>query len=168
MTVDVLADRDRAFRDTLGRWATGVSVMTVAGPTGLTVNAFTSLSLRPPLVLWCLRRASRRRDIFCRAAYFAVNVLAVGQDDLAAAFATPGTGWQPRIAWRAGPHGLPVLEGTTATLLCRRTRLIPGGDHVIVIGHVEECTHGDRAPLLFIDGRLHPGAGSDQRTRGAS
>ena len=155
----------RALRDVLGRYATGVAVVTTrwrAGPAGLTVNSFTSLSLEPPLILWCLSRASGSRAAFTAARHFAVNVLAADQHQTALGFAGPGDRFAGR-AWHGGPHGLPVLEHTVAALICRRERIVPAGDHLVVFGEVLEHRADPGAPLLFVDGAYHAGPATGPR-----
>lgn len=154
--MSTVAESCRALRDVLGRYATGVAVITTrhqGRPVGMTVNSFTSVSLAPPLVLWCLSRTSRCRTAFTVAEHFVVNVLAADQDHLARRFAGPGE----RFTEDAG--GLPELAGTAATLVCRRDRLVPAGDHVILLGEVLHHRAADRAPLLFLDGAYHAATG---------
>ncbi|MFG1806154.1 flavin reductase family protein [Streptomyces sp. NPDC049040] len=151
----------RALRDVLGRYATGVAVVTTryrGMPAGVTVNSFTSVSLDPPLVLWCLNAASGSRAAFTGAEHFAVNVLAAGQGDLATRFTCPGdrfAGLPPH----SGPHGLPLLPGAVAVLLCRRTRVLPAGDHLLLLGTVESHSRTPGPALLFADGSYHSGPG---------
>ncbi|NUU23574.1 MAG: flavin reductase family protein, partial [Streptomycetaceae bacterium] len=119
--------QSRALRTTLGRFPTGVTVLTTVyrgTPVGVTVNSFTSVSLDPPLILWCLRTTSASRDAFTTAPHFAVNILAAHQADLATRFATPGDRFQTTPT-RLGPNRLPLLDDTAATLICRRHNLIP-------------------------------------------
>lgn len=166
MTVDgaVTADgepheQQRPLRSVLGRFATGVAVVTTVRrghPAGLTVNSFTSLSLDPPLVLWCLNRASSHRAAFTAAPHFAVQLLGAGQRDLAARFAGPGDRFD-RLPFETGPHGVPLLDGTIGTLICRRDRIVPAGDHLVLIGEVLDHHAEPGAPLLFLDGRFHRG-----------
>jgi flavin reductase (DIM6/NTAB) family NADH-FMN oxidoreductase RutF len=149
----------RALRDVLGRFATGVTVVTTTHrdrAVGLTVNSLTSVSLRPPLVLWCLNRASSNRMAFTVADHFAVNVLAADQHALATRFASPGDRFA-RLAVEHGPHGLPLLSGTVATLVCRRDRIVPAGDHIVFVGEVIDQRATAGAPLLFVDGQYHAG-----------
>jgi flavin reductase (DIM6/NTAB) family NADH-FMN oxidoreductase RutF len=152
MTAGRVAQPRRALRDVLGRYATGVTVVTTRHqdrPVGVTVNSFTSVSLDPPLVLWCLSRTSSSRKAFTQADHFVVNVLAADQGWLARRFAGPGD----RFAGVAvSSHSLPELADTAATLVCRRDRLIPAGDHVILLGEVVHHRLADRAPLVFLDG----------------
>ncbi|MEU2057131.1 flavin reductase family protein [Streptomyces bungoensis] len=150
----------RALRDVLGRYASGVTVVTCAdphgAPAGVTVNSFTSVSLDPPLVLWCLALSSRGRPAFTAAEYFAVNALAAGQRDLAARFAGPGDRFQG-LATLPGPHGEPLIAGAAATLCCRRSGVVPAGDHLVLLGAVEHHARTARRALLFADGAYHAG-----------
>jgi unspecific monooxygenase len=162
MTTEARAEPHRTLRDTLGRYATGVTVVTTARrdqAVGLTVNSFTSLSLAPPLVLWCLRRKSPTRAAFTTSPLFAVNVLAAHQQTMATQFAGPGERFLG-VALRPNPYGLPLLEGTVGTLVCRRTRVVPAGDHVMIIGAVVDHRACPGPPLLFVDGTYQAGTGS--------
>ena len=146
----------RAFRDAAGAFATGVTVVTATGsggPAGLTTNAFSSLSLEPPLVLVCFDNASRTLPVVRDAGRFAVNVLRAGQEDVAAVFASK------RVAadkfaevTHAEAHGLPVLDGALAWIACDLRELVPGGDHTIGVGEVTAVHVGDGEPLVFFRG----------------
>ena len=144
------------LRCVLGRYPTGVTVVTAVtetgGPAGLTVNSFTSLSLEPPLVLWCLRRVSASRQVFETESHFAVNVLGWDQDEIARRFSGPEGNRFRGVSWQPGPHGVPILDGTVACLVCRRESTLPGGDHLIMTGRVEDCWASDGQALLFRDG----------------
>lgn len=149
----------RAFRDTLGAFPTGVAVVTAAGgrgPAGLTTNAFSSLSLDPPLVLVCFDRGSRTLEVVRETGRFAVNVLRAGQEDLATLFA--GKVPHPEkfaAVTHSEDHGVPVLDGALAWLACDVAALHPGGDHEIGVGAVTALGHdpgGD--PLVFHAGRF--------------
>lgn len=157
------ADAARALRNALGRYATGVTVVTAqgaAGPVGITANSFSSLSLDPPLVLWCPARGSRRYAAFAEAAHFSIHVLAAGQLDLCRHFTTNAAGFE-RFGATLTPEGLPALPGVLARFDCAAHALHEGGDHAIVVGRVLRCTLGDGEPLLFWQGRygdfLHHG-----------
>jgi flavin reductase (DIM6/NTAB) family NADH-FMN oxidoreductase RutF len=148
----------RRLRDVLAKFPTGVAVVTTVHrghPVGLTVNSFTSVSLAPPLVLWCLGRGSRCRPAFRAAPHFAVNILAAAQHRLAVRFAGPGNRFAG-TATHPGPGGVPLIEGAAACLVCRTRRLVTAGDHMIVIGEVID--HGMRAdpPLMFTAGDYGP------------
>ncbi|MBX5440932.1 MAG: flavin reductase family protein [Solirubrobacteraceae bacterium] len=145
----------RRLRDAMGRFATGVAVVTAADadgrPYGTTANAISSVSLRPPLVLACLRLESATLAAIRSGRRFAINVLAAGQRDLSERFArraAPGT-WDGVAAERR--HGVPVLHGTLATVECVLHDTADGGDHEIVIGRVVAVDHveHDAEPLLF-------------------
>ena len=160
MTTSTEIDQHRALRDVLGRFATGVTVITTryGGQwLGLTVNSFTALSLEPPLVLWCLRRKSATCAAFVTTEHFAVNILAADQRNLAEQFAARGERFAG-VAARAGPHGLALLDGTVGALICRRNRVFPAGDHVVLIGSVMHYNARPGPSLLFLDGTYHTSA----------
>ena len=147
----------RAFRDTLGRFPTGVTVVTAAGPSGpagLTTNAFSSLSLDPPLVLVCFERGSRTLPVVRETKRFAVNVLRAGQEDLARVFASKRVAADKFASVTHNvEHGVPVLDGALAWMVCDLQALHPGGDHEIGVGAVTALGHdADGEPLLFYGG----------------
>jgi len=150
-------DDGRRFRDTIGHFATGVCVVTAVGsdgPAGLTTNAMSSLSLDPPLVLVCFDNASRTLPVVREAERFAVNVLAVGQEELAATFASKDLMPAEKFAavTHSVDHGVPVLDGALAWLACDLRALHPGGDHTIGVGAVTQMGEGSGAPLVFYRG----------------
>lgn len=141
---------ERAFRDALGAYATGVTVITTdtpGGPVGITANSFASLSLDPPLVLWSPARASRRFAIFAAAERFAVHILAAEQEGLARHFTRTG---EPPGA----DSGVGGLDRALARFECLRHAVHPGGDHAIVVGLVERAVWRPGAPLVFHGGRF--------------
>jgi len=147
----------RAFRNALGCFATGVTVVTTvtdAGdPVGLTANAFSSVSLDPPLVLFCLDRASQNLAAFQASGRFAVNVLGDDQRDLSVRFSTTiGDRWDG-VAWEVWATGAPVLSGCLAALDCETEAVHEGGDHVIIVGRVKRLASVvDGKPLLYFRG----------------
>lgn len=157
------------LRRAMARWATGVAVVTSrAGdsPRGATTNAFTSLSLDPPLVLVCLDRGSQTLAAIRECGRFVVNVLSAGQEEVARRFATKLTG-DEKLAGLGHElvDGIPVLEGVVLWLACSLEQDVPGGDHAILIGRPIEAGGDDAAePLVFFGGG-YPGAG---RSRGAA
>ncbi|TSE21023.1 p-hydroxyphenylacetate 3-hydroxylase, reductase component [Tepidimonas alkaliphilus] len=148
-----------ALRAALGRFATGVTIVTTqapdGAPVGLTVNSFNSLSLQPPLVLWSLALTSRARGIFQTAAFRAIHVLAAGQQALAQRFASrEGDRWAG-VDWTPSAHGAPLLNGCAAVLECRQRRCYVEGDHVLFVEEVLRCQHhAAAAPLLYHAGRF--------------
>ncbi|MEO6496827.1 MAG: flavin reductase family protein [Solirubrobacteraceae bacterium] len=148
----------RAFRDTLGSFPTGVAVVTGSGPggpAGLTTNAFSSLSLDPPLVLVCFDHGSRTLEVVRETRRFAVNVLRTGQEDLARLFAgkTPHPEKFAAVTHTA-EHGVPVLDDALAWLVCDLNVMHPGGDHEIGVGEVTALGHDPEGePLVFHAGR---------------
>jgi flavin reductase (DIM6/NTAB) family NADH-FMN oxidoreductase RutF len=148
-----------AFRAVMGRFATGVTVVTTCdGPRryGITVNAFCSVSLDPPLVLICIDHTSRVHDILAHAGFFAVNFLRSDQAHLSTCFATTT---EERYAnfCHAKSHpvatGAPVLDDSLGYADCRIVTCYPGGDHTIFLGQVEALAVGDGEPLLYYHSR---------------
>jgi flavin reductase (DIM6/NTAB) family NADH-FMN oxidoreductase RutF len=152
----VAAFDPRDFRNALGSFATGVTIITAKGPdgrlVGLTCNSFASVSLEPPLVLWSLVVRSPSLGVFQESSHFAVNVLGSDQAELALKFARPAEDKFAGIDWRPGLGDAPVLTGTVATFECRNSYRYYGGDHVIFLGEVEAYTYNREAPLLFSRG----------------
>lgn len=149
----------RAFRDILGCFPTGVAVVTAsgpAGPAGLTTNAFSSLSLDPPLVLVCFDRGSRTLDVVRDSGRFAVNVLRAEQEDLATLFA--GKAPHPEkfaAVTHTAAHGVPVLDDALAWMVCDLEALHPGGDHEIGVGAVTALGRdAGGEPLVFFGGQF--------------
>ena len=147
----------QALRTALGRFATGVTLITCRAAdgtlVGLTANSFTSLSLDPPLVLWSLRRASSSLAAFAGAAHFAVNVLAETQVELSRRFASSQQA--DKFAeghWAAGIGGSPVLAGCAAVFECAVDSQQLAGDHVLFIGRVLRVVDLAVAPLVFQGG----------------
>ena len=149
----------QALRGVLGRFATGVTIVTcrdAAGQrVGLTANSFNALSLDPPLVLWSLRRASPSVAAFRAARHFAVNILAESQVELSRRFASPATDKFADGLWSAGEGGAPVLGGAAAVLECALTAAQDAGDHVLFIGQVLRLADLAAPPLLFHGGHYH-------------
>ena len=150
----------------MSRFASGVTVVTAktngGAPVGVTVSAFSSLSLSPPLILACLDNATANLDAYTEGPGFCVNILAAGQEDASNAFAFPGP-LPPfeRIDNVVGTLGIPILTGTIATLECTRHAVHLGGDHQILVGLVEHAAwRTDSAPLLYAAGGYRALAGS--------
>ena len=143
----------RAFRDAAGQFATGVTIVTTLDPegvpVGLTANSFTSVSLDPPMVLFCLGEASDTLSAFDDGPGFVVHVLSAEQRDLSNRFASKGVDRFEGTDWRPGLNGLPVLDGALVTFECQSAHRYDGGDHVIFVGEVKSMSVGDiDAPAL--------------------
>ncbi|MFQ8430831.1 flavin reductase family protein [Amaricoccus sp. W119] len=141
----------RDLRDALGRFVTGVTVVTTraeTGPLGMTVNSFASVSLDPPLVLWSPARKSSRFPAFEAAAHFAIHVLSEDQRALAEHFARHGAPF-PDLPFEDGIDGTPLFDGSVARFECRHAAGHDGGDHLIVVGEVLRLTTEDLKPLIF-------------------
>ena len=143
----------RHFRNALGRFTTGVTIVTCLDasgqPVGLTANSFNSLSLDPPLLLWSLRSASPSMSAFAAAPRFAVNVLTESQVELSRRFASRSDDRFADVAWALGEHGAPVLSGCAAVFECETLSHQIAGDHRLFIGRVLACSESPLPPLLF-------------------
>jgi len=148
----------RALRTALGCYPTGVAVVTARTPggrnVGVTVNSFTSLSLEPPLLLFCLGRKANVLAAFDEAPHFAINVLAHAQHALSNAFARPTSARVEDWTHVAGENGCALFDGALASFECRKRECLPGGDHVIFVGEVTafRCA-ADAGPLVFYQGQ---------------
>jgi flavin reductase (DIM6/NTAB) family NADH-FMN oxidoreductase RutF len=153
----VSAEPARAFRDAIGRFPTGVAIVTAIGPdgpAGMTTNAVTSLSLDPLLLIVCFELRSRTLEVVRASRRFAVNVLQAGDEELAAVFASKRVGPEKFEAlthhrWSEA-HGVPVLDRALTWVACELRELLPGGDHEIGVGAVVGTgvrQNGD--PLVF-------------------
>src|SRR5215204_3317853 len=146
----------RDFRNALGTFATGVTIVTAMAadgrPYGVTCNSFASVSLNPPLVLWSLGTFSQGLTIFQNASHFTVNVLNATQQELALQFAKSSGDKFNGVEWKPGLGNAPILAGSVASFQCRAANRYYGGDHVIFLGAVEAYTYNKQEPLLFARG----------------
>jgi flavin reductase (DIM6/NTAB) family NADH-FMN oxidoreductase RutF len=159
---DLTDNKHRELRDGLGKFATGVTVITCAGPAGLsgiTANSFSSVSLEPPLVLWNIAKVSRALTNFLEASHFAVNVLSADQQALSAYFARADRPGFENVEYELSDSGVPLLQSTLACFECRTHEIHECGDHHIIVGEVENFRWVDGAPLLFYAGRYAQVAG---------
>lgn len=147
----------RELRDAFGRFATGVTIITVTHqdePNGCTANSFSSVSLEPPMVLWSLARNADCFAAFAGEEYFAVNILNRTQEALSTRFATKEIDKWAGVKHRPGVTGSPILEGAIATFECKVHARHDGGDHVIYVGEVAYVeTESNEQPLGFYRGR---------------
>jgi flavin reductase len=153
--VPVPAER---FRQALAQWASGVTIVTSRSGDvvhGMTVSAFTSVSLDPPLVLVCADKASSTHGVIAESGSFAAHVLTAGQGELSSLFADKQREAERFVgrAWSEGATGAPILEEALAVLDCKVVAAHDAGDHVIYVGSVEEARLGAGEPLLYYHGR---------------
>jgi len=148
------------FRDALGMFATGVTIVTARSAqgsyVGLTANSFNSVSLTPPLVLWSLARSAGSMAAFSTGSHYAINILSADQQDLARKFAAPHSDRFSGVRFALGSGGAPLIEGAAATFECFNRSRYEEGDHVIFVGEVERCAHrAGASPLLFHGGKFY-------------
>ena len=150
---------EATFKIALSRFASGVTIITSrdgeGAPVGFTASSFTSLSLDPPMVLFCLARDAACFDAFVGAPAFAVNILGHEQQELSNQFAQRGEDKFAGFAVRDGKNGSPLIEGSLASLECRTTQTVPGGDHLIFLGEVVDIQLAEGRPLLYYQGKYH-------------
>jgi len=150
----------REFRDALGMFATGVTIVTARAPdgtlVGMTASSFNSVSLDPPLVLWSLAHRASSLAAFAAGSHYAINVLAAGQQALAERFATRGIDRFAGVDHAPGVAGAPVLAGAVAVFECFNRSQYVEGDHTIFVGEVERCSHlAGVSPLLYHGGMFY-------------
>ncbi|MEM7753531.1 MAG: flavin reductase family protein [Pseudomonadota bacterium] len=148
----------RALRDVLGRFATGVTVVTTCGdnaqPLGLAVNSFASVSLDPPEILWSIASQAPSRPAFETHGAFTVNIMPDDEKETVLRFAKPIEDKFEGVDWGRGWKGVPILENALATLECDVKDMIPCGDHHIVVGSVRAIDSRDGEPLVFFRGQF--------------
>ena len=156
MTIDT-----RALRDAFGCFATGITIVTMVDGDGelygVTANSFASLSLEPPLCLFCLDHKAMSFEAFRNTRHFAVNVLAEDQETLSSNFARSNTDKWEGVDYETWATGTPILPGCVANLECDLEAVHEGGDHVIVVGRITRMAHrdGECRPLLYYKGRYN-------------
>ena len=145
------------LRRVMGHFATGVTVITSVRSSGelhgLTANAFTSVSLVPPLLLICVDKKAESYPCFEESKVFTVNILAADQEALSRRFSTSGGNKFEGVSYRIGGNGAPILEGTLAYIECKVTSTIDAGDHTMYVGDITQAeTPHEGKPLLFFRG----------------
>lgn len=147
----------QSFRDALGSFATGVTIVTARDeadrPVGLTANSFNSVSLDPPMVLWSLSLHSGSLPVFREAKNWAVHILAADQQTMSDRFATPGREKFAGLDLENGLEGAPLIEGCAARFGCRARFEYEGGDHAIFLGEVIDFDRRDAEPLIYHGGQ---------------
>lgn len=159
----------RDFRNALGTYGTGVTIITATAadgkPHGITCNSFASVSLNPPLVLWSLGVYSSSLPVFQNASHFTVHVLGTSQQALANKFARSSEDKFAGVDWTPGLGNAPVLAESVANFQCRSVNRYYGGDHVIFLGAVEAYAYNAREPLLFARGMYGRFLADDERKK---
>ncbi|MEO0369497.1 MAG: flavin reductase family protein [Pseudomonadota bacterium] len=151
-------EQHRRLRDAFGQFATGITVITTLDqndqPVGITANSFASVSLQPPLVSWCIDKSATRYDEFATAEYYSISILNSQQRATSDLFAMRS--WDSalfdEVDWFAGPHGIPQLPDVLARFHCKTDTIYEGGDHLIIVGLVEQFDSNPAAPLVFFQG----------------
>ncbi|MCB1667299.1 MAG: flavin reductase family protein [Pseudomonadales bacterium] len=148
---------NRELRNAMGSFATGITVVTAldnsGNPVGMTVNSFSSVSLEPPLILWCLGDGSTHCEVFRNCTHFNVNVLEASQAPVSRLFAAPEDDQFNRVDWHPDAREIPILSGALASFQCTTEQCYPGGDHTIIIGRVVDYTYRTGQPLIFSQGK---------------
>jgi flavin reductase (DIM6/NTAB) family NADH-FMN oxidoreductase RutF len=146
----------KAFRQALGNYPTGVTVVTTTDvdgtPRGLTANSFTSVSLDPALVLVCLGKSTASHPVFMAATHFAVNILADDQREVSGLFASKAPDKFAQAAWHTGVTGAPLIDGSVAWFDCTVHQRVDAGDHTILIGQVQDMGQRTARPLGYCQG----------------
>lgn len=156
------ADNARALRDALGRFATGITVITCdseKGPLGITANSFASVSLDPALVLWSPAKASKRYEAFVNAENFAIHIMSFDQANICGGFASNGHAFEG-YDWHACAKGVPLIAHCLSRFECNRLAIHDAGDHSIIVGQVTRVNTQAGNPLMFYSGKY----GSFQET----
>jgi flavin reductase (DIM6/NTAB) family NADH-FMN oxidoreductase RutF len=153
----------KEYRSALGSFATGVTIVTTTDGAGqghgLTVNSFTSVSLDPPLVLWCLGNKSDSYDLFSQTEHYAINVLAAGETDFAMRFAGKGDQSLSTDEFQSLETGAPALPQAIATFDCKVVQRIEAGDHLILIGETQAFVTRPESGLTYFRGTFGDSAG---------
>ena len=142
------------FRNALGTFATGITVITTTNskkePVGITVNSFTSVSLEPPLILWCLDKNADSYEDFVNCNSFAVHVLHEDQEAISHNFAIKSNNKFAELEWENGEFGSPILNDFSTCFQCETEERYAGGDHIILLGRIMSIqTRQGKEPLIY-------------------
>ena len=146
------------LRKTLGKYSTGVTVVTSIdnhrNPIGMTVNSFTSVSLQPALVLWCIDKKQPSYNSFMNAEGYAVNILSKDQNDICYKFASQLDNKFQNVDWKISENGFPLLKNSLAWFDCKKWNYYSGGDHQILVGEVTSFDSFELEPLTYWNGQI--------------
>jgi len=158
-----MTDKYRPLKDAFGRFATGIAVAACRGPdksiSAITINSFTSVSLEPPLVLWCLENRSSTYSAFISAESYGVSILNAGQKDASQRFARFVPDGPQEEEFEGLVTGAPILKERLAGFDCRIVSRHEAGDHVVLVGEVVKFDSCDGQPLIYFASNYYPGAG---------
>ena len=148
----------KVLRKTLGKYSTGVTVVTSIdndrNPIGMTVNSFTSVSLLPALVLWCIDKKQPSYNSFMNAEGYAVNILSKDQNDICYKFASQLDNKFQNVDWKISENGFPLLKNSLAWFDCKKWNYYAGGDHEILVGEVTSFDSLELEPLTYWNGQI--------------
>ena len=148
----------KLLRKTLGKYSTGVTIVTSidndGNPIGMTVNSFTSVSLQPALVLWCIDKNQPSYNSFMDTEGYAVNILSKDQNDLCHKFASQLDDKFENVDWEKSENGFPLVKNSLAWFDCKKWNYYPGGDHQILVGEVTSFDSFELEPLTFWNGQI--------------
>jgi len=148
---------NRDLRNAFSNFATGITVITSLDaektPIGITANSFSTVSLEPPMVSWCIGRQSTLFKNFQQAEYFAVNILSSGQRSTSELFSSSHSDKFSQHSWHYDKHKLPLLDGCVCQLVCRTEHRYSGGDHIILVGQVLDIVNNNMPPLIYHGGQ---------------
>ena len=146
------------LRKTLSKYSTGVTVVTSTdndgNPIGMTVNSFTSVSLQPALVLWCIDKKQPSYNSFMNAKGYAVNILSKEQNDLCYKFASQLDDKFENVNWKSSLNGFPLVDNSSAWFDCKKGNYYSGGDHQILVGEVTSFDSSELEPLTYWNGQI--------------
>ena len=146
------------LRKTLGKYSTGVTVVTSIdnhrNPIGMTVNSFTSVSLQPALVLWCIDKKQPSYNSFINAEGYAVNILSKDQNDICYKFASQLDNKFENVDWKISENGFPLVKNSLAWFDCKKWNYYSGGDHQILVGEVTSFDSFELEPLTYWNGQI--------------
>jgi flavin reductase (DIM6/NTAB) family NADH-FMN oxidoreductase RutF len=153
-------ENQKVFKEIMGSYPTGVTIITTTdsngNPVGLTVNSFTSVSLNPLLVLWCIDHKANSFEAFQECDGFAIHTLASDQKDLCWAFAGKEPDKFSIAKWSLSENNLPILDGSYGVMQCKVAQRVDAGDHTILIGEVVELSKTDKDPMLYFRRNVGP------------
>lgn len=155
-----IEEQQQIFKEIMGSYPTGVTIITTTdsngNPVGLTVNSFTSVSLSPLLVLWCIDHKAKSYETFQECDGFAIHTLASDQKDLCWAFAGKEPDKFSKAKWSLSEYNLPILDGSYGVMQCKVVKRVDAGDHTILIGEAVELTKTDKDPMLYFRRNVGP------------